>query len=324
MKAPRRRYVVTTAATVGGVALFAYAVRRAGVAEIVSGIGRIGWGLVPILALAGLRFLIRGECWRLCMPPTAQLSRLRAFSAYLAGDAVGNLTPLGLAASEPAKVFLTRHDLAPRESVSSLAIDILIYSCSVAVFSAVGVVVMLATVTLPFGAIEAAIAALIALAVAALVAWRLMQGTWAEGKGQRPAWRERLSGLRETVFRFASDHPARFSRVFLLHMLFHAVAVAELFVTLRWLLGDGSPTLAQAVILSALDRVLTVGFKFVPFRLGVDEAASGPAAALIGLDPVGAVTGAVVRKVRSLVWTGVGLVLIAAHPAPAAPAKGRP
>ena len=92
--------------------LFGYAVRRAGVAEILDGIRQVGWGLVPILGLAGARFLIRACAWRLCMPEHGRLSIGQAFSAFVAGDAIGNLTPLGMVASEPMKVFLTRHRLA--------------------------------------------------------------------------------------------------------------------------------------------------------------------------------------------------------------------
>ena len=54
----------------------------------------------------------------------------------------------------------------------------------------------------------------------------------------------------------------------------------EVFLTLRWLLGDRSPTLEQAIVFEALNRVVTVVFKFVPFRVGIDEALSG------GLAPV--------------------------------------
>src|SRR5204862_4508884 len=57
----RRQHIVATVAALGGAALFAYAVRRAGVADILDSIRRIGWGLIVILALAGLRFLIRAE-----------------------------------------------------------------------------------------------------------------------------------------------------------------------------------------------------------------------------------------------------------------------
>src|SRR5688500_1354184 len=131
MKPGRRRHLVTAAAAVGGLALFAYAVQKAGVAEIAGGIRRVGWGLSPILAVGGLRFVLRAESWRLCMPPRARMPLGRAFSAFLAGDAIGNITPLGPVASEPSKVFLIRHRLATRESVASLAVDNFVYAASV-------------------------------------------------------------------------------------------------------------------------------------------------------------------------------------------------
>ena len=54
-----KRHIVTVLAALGGLVLFGYAVRRAGVAEILDGIRQVGWGLLPILGLAGARFLIR-------------------------------------------------------------------------------------------------------------------------------------------------------------------------------------------------------------------------------------------------------------------------
>jgi hypothetical protein len=61
--------------------------------------------------------------------------------------------------------------------------------------------------------------------------------------------------------------------------------------------------------------VLTLAFKFVPFRIGVDEAASGSIAPLLAVDPAVGVSLAVVRKVRNLFWSGIGLAIVAAHPA---------
>ncbi len=116
---------------------------------------------------------------------------------------------------------------------------------------------------------------------------------------------------------FSAGHPARLWRVFALDLGFHALAVVEVFLTLGWLLGDRSPTLAQAIVFEALNRVVTVAFKFVPFRIGVDEALSGAIAPLLALNPAAGVALAVVRKIRSLFWAGVGLMLVATH-------RGRP
>jgi hypothetical protein len=309
-----RRRLLTAAATLGGAALFAYAVRRAGVAEIAQGIERVGWGLATILALAGLRFLVRAECWRLCVPAGTRLTRRQALGAFLAGDAVGNVTPFGLLASEPAKVFLTRHQLATRESVASLAAENLVYAGSVVAMVAIGLAVLLTTTSPPAVWRWGAIAALAATVAGVIGAWRLLRGTWDEGHGARPRWRQPLSSIRVAVLGFWTGNPGRLWRVFGLDLVFHALAVLEVYLTLGWLLGDRSPTLAQAVVFEALNRFVTAAFKFVPFRIGIDEALSGALAPLLAVNPAAGVALAVVRKVRNLIWSGAGLAVIAAHP----------
>jgi hypothetical protein len=320
-------------AALAGAVLFAYAIRNVGWEEVAAGVGRVGWGLLPILALSGIRFVLRAEAWRQCMPAAVRLPLPQALAAYLAGDAIGNVTPLGLIASEPTKVFLTRHRLATREAASSLAIDVFVYSMSVGAMIGLGLMALLVTVPLSPGWREAIVIALILLAITVPVAWRLLGGTWSAERGARPRWRARLASLREAVLAFSATDSARLRRVFLLHVAFHTCAFLEIFLALRWLLADApapdgsilasqGPTLAQTLIFSALDRVVIVLFKFVPFRIGVDEASSGGIAAVLGWSPATGVALAIVKKVRSLVWTGVGLLLIATHPAQAVPAAG--
>jgi hypothetical protein len=321
----RRRLLVPIAAALVGGLLFAYQIRRVGWSNVVDGIDRVGWGMIAILALAGLRFIIRAAAWRLCVPPHVRPSLRQAFTAYLSGDAVGNVTPLGLFASEPTKVFLIRHRLATREAAASLAADFVVYSVSAVTMILVGLVVLLATVPLSVGRREVAIAALAALAIGVLVGLRILGGTWKPEHGERPPWRARLAALRESVLAFSAGHPARLWRVFVLDLTFQAVAVLEVYLTLMWLL-DAPPTIFQAVIFSALDRAVVIAFKFVPMRLGIDETATGVVATFLGppFTPATGVALALIRKVRSIAWVGVGLALIAAHPSQAGPETDPP
>ena len=311
----RRQRLLTSAAALAGAALFVYAVRRAGVADIVHAVQRVGWGMVLILAIAGVRFVIRAECWRWCLPPETALPLRRTLTAFLAGDAVGNVTPLGLLASEPTKVLLTRHHLATRDSVASLAVENLVYAASVLAMIAIGLVVLAANVAMPTPWRLALIAVLAAMIVGTAIAVRAMRGTWDPRRGARPRWRERLATLRDETVRFPGLSRERLWRVFGLDLLFHACAVFEVYVTLRWLLADRSPTVAQAIVFEALNRVITVAFKFVPFRVGIDEASAGALAPILSVNPAAGVALAVVRKVRNLFWAAIGLMLVAAHPA---------
>lgn len=323
MASRRRRHVATAAAALGGLALFAWAIRQAGYVDVLDGVRRVGWGFVPICILSGLRFVARSEAWRACMPSRARVSRRDAFTAFLAGDALGNVTPLGLLASEPMKVYVSRYRLATREAVSSLALDNLVYAASIAVMLGLGIVAIASTTRLPSGALWLVPLVLAAMLVGAAVGLRVLKGTWTEDRGERPAWRERIALVRTSVLQLVSDPSTNVGRAFLWGLGFHALAVTEAFVTLQWLLGDSSPTIVEAIAFEALNRVVTVALKFVPFRVGVDEATSGAMAPLFTMQVTTGVALAVVRKVRMLVWSGVGLVLIAGR-SPGAPATGRP
>jgi len=299
---PRRQVLVVSTGIVLGGALFAYAIERVGLDVLADGVRRVGWGLVAILVLGGARFALRAQSWRWCLPPGVTLDFPHAFSAFLAGDAVGSVTPLGLLASEPTKVLLVRHHLATAASVASLTLENILYAVSVLAMLAFGFALLLATTTVPGAAwwiAGAALAVTIVLTAATVLLLRS----------------PRLLGIRSELRRFADDHPGRLARVFSLQLCFHALAIAETFLTLHWLLGDRSPTAVQAVVFETVNRFTTVVFKFVPFRIGVDEAAAVAIAPVIATTAAAGVTLAVVRKARMLFWSGVGLLLVATHPA---------
>jgi hypothetical protein len=273
-----------------------------GLDALVDGVRRVGWGLVAILILGGLRFALRAQCWRWCLPPGVALDFPHAFSAFLAGDAVGSVTPLGLLASEPTKVLLVRHHLATASSVASLALENILYGVSVLAMLAFGFALLLATTTVPQAAwwiAGGALGATVAVTGAAILVLRS----------------PRLLRIRNELRNFADEHPGRLVRVFSLQLCFHGLAIVETFLTLHWLLGERSPTALQAVVFETVNRLTTVVFKFVPFRIGVDEAAAGAIAPIIATTAAAGVTLAVVRKSRMLFWSGIGFLLVTTHPA---------
>ena len=319
----RRQYLLTGVTALGGLGLFAYAVRSVGFSPISDGIQRVGWGLLPILALGGVRFMFRTEAWRQCMRPAARLPFAPALAAFLAGDAIGSVTPFGLAASEPTKAFLSRHRLATVDAVSSLATDNLVYAASALAMVGVGVAVLLATVPLPFQWQEWGVASLVLLVAAGLAGLRLLRGTWSPARGARPAWRERLASVRQSVLGFSAANPGRLWRAFGLGLAFHALAVVEVFLTLGWIHPGEAPSFSQSVVFEALNRVQMLAFKFVPFRVGVDEALTGALAPALALPAAVGVTLAIVRKVRNLFWAAIGFLVLGPWFSVLGPTDGR-
>src|SRR5205085_5957814 len=61
-----------------------------------------------------------------------------ALIAFISGDAIGNITPLGPVASESTKAILSRRILPAADAISSVLLENIFYSISVAVMVSVG------------------------------------------------------------------------------------------------------------------------------------------------------------------------------------------
>ena len=161
---PRRSNLVGIVATALGLVLFAWFVSKVGLGEIWSGLAQVGWGLVAIIALAGLRFAMRATAWTLCLEPPHRLPFRAAFAAVVAGDAIGNLTPLGIFASEPAKAAFVRDRVPLGPALTALAIENIFYILSVAAMIALSTAALLMEFSLPPAVRHAAWVSLVAIA----------------------------------------------------------------------------------------------------------------------------------------------------------------
>jgi hypothetical protein len=322
-RTPPRVSPTGVAGAILGVLLFAYTLRQTGLAPIAEGIRRVGLGLVVIVVLAGLRFATRAWAWVLCDETPGGLRLRDTFPALLAGDAAGNLTPLGVFVSEPMKAAFVRHRVTLMSALSGIAVENLFYLLTVALVIAAGTAALLFEFDVPRALRTASLVGL-AIVVGVVAAsglvlgrqWKLVSGTiaWLDRRDAGPvALRVRLEKLRaleDGVYGFHQRHPHRAAPILLLEAAFHVLGVVEVWLTLVMLLGPAAPGLLTTFILEAVNRTIMVLFKFVPLRIGVDEAGTELLARTLGLGAGVGVTMAIVRKVRMLFWTAVGVALM--------------
>lgn len=321
--APRSHLpLVGVLAAIVGTALLVLTVRQVGWSEIQRGVGAVGGWFALVVLLGGLRFVARARSWMLCASQIGApgLTTGDAFAAVLAGDAVGNLTPLGLLASEPTKVLLVRHALATGPAVTSVALDNGFHTLAVLVMIATG-----AWALVRQAAIDPTIR-LVAESVLAAVVVAGALGVWLALT--RPAILSRLAQLAARVTGRAARTPevlrdieARFYGVFAWpapalwaaagwQAAFHFGAILEVWVVLLALSG-GATTFAEAFVLESAGRLVIVLFKVIPFRMGVDEVGAAVVATALGLPASHGVALALIRKLRVLVWNAVGLAVLA-------------
>ena len=116
--------------------------------------------------------------------------------------------------------------------------------------------------------------------------------------------------IEDRIYGFYGRNRRLFLPILLLEACFHLAGMLEIYVTLLFISPLQPPTLFTAFILESVNRVITLAFKFVPLRMGVDEAGTGKISKVLQFTEATGVTLAIIRKARDLFWTAVGLMLL--------------
>lgn len=306
-----------------GLLLFAYFVWRAGPGEIWANISNVGWGFAVIILLAGLRFAVRVRAWMLCFEEPHRLGFLEAFSAYLIGDAAGNVVPLGIVVSEPTKAAMaSRRGVPFAATFSAIAVENIFYMLSVALFILAGAAALLAAFPLTkllryssYSIVGVSLFFILFAVYALRREWRFLSAalrwTAARGLGRKALERRlaRVGSFEERIYGFYARNQRRFPGIVLCEALFHLLGVAEGYLTI-WLINPERPTVLSAFLFESVNRVITVVFKFIPLRAGIDELGTGKLAQVLAFGMAAGVTLAIVRKARMLFWMAAGVLLL--------------
>ncbi|MFN2491876.1 MAG: lysylphosphatidylglycerol synthase domain-containing protein [Pyrinomonadaceae bacterium] len=307
-----------------GLLLFAYFVRKAGPSQILDGIKRLGWAFLLVLAISAIRQIVRSLAWMRCFEPPYSLRFRDAFAARVMGDGLGNITPLAsMAVAEPSKAAFVTDRVPLMASLSAVALENSFYSLSVALFVFSGTVALLLAFPIKpalryasFGILATTIVIVILGYVVIRKQLKFLSRSMSllQNRGVARDWMgktiPRAQTLESRIYGFYGRNRDRLALILALELCFHLAGALEIYVSL-WFISDiVAPTLLTAFILESVNRVIIVAFKFIPFRLGIDEAGTGMLAKALGFTQAIGVTLAIVRKARDIFWTAIGVALI--------------
>jgi hypothetical protein len=303
-----------------GLGLFIYFIKKAGVSQILDGISRLSFGFVLVIAISSIRHIVRSVAWTLCMEPPYRLRFWDAFRARLMGDAIGNILPFAsFVVSEPAKPALIRDRVPLMAGFSAILIENIFYSLSVVVFVFSGMLALLLSFSLTKGLRLASIITLVVIAAVILGAALLIRSQlhfisgatrFFHRRGLNAKWVEKSRLLEDRVYGFYQRNTNRFAPILALEACFHLAGVLEIYTVLSFISPTQPPTLFTAFILESVNRVITMAFKFIPLRMGVDEAGTGKISKVLRFTEAVGVTLAIIRKARDVFWAAVGVAFL--------------
>lgn len=305
--------------TVLGVGLFVRSVQTVGADGIRDGLTRVGWGFVVILLLSGAREVARTLAWMRSVEGPARLGFTQAFRARLGGEALSTLLPMGMLVGEPAKAAQVGPRIPFAKAFAGLAVEFAFYTASLVPVMVAGGLTFVAMAHLPIATRSAVVTALTVTAAGVAVvrykrhaARQLWASPGISTAGRTSVFARGIASVRQVgdlVFGFRTRQPRDVAPIVAYEMAFHLLSIAEVYVTL-WLVSPAAPTLASAVVLETVGRVITIAFQALPMRVGVDEAAAALFAGRLNLGSATGVTLALVRKLRLLVLSAIGLAML--------------
>lgn len=320
----RRIRLIAVVLTLLGIALFGYFIYAVGFDEIVSGIGRFGVaGFGVILAIYFVRLCLRAWAWTLSVHEPEMLRMTDAVPAVVIGEALSSTIPLGILISGTSKAIVVRKRLPIVAGLSSVAIENLFYSLVTGVLLMFGAAMLVRQFDLAsdlrfaMDVLIAGIGVLIVFGVVMVIRqWHFASATveWLYQRGLLHDLLGRFRGdvrrFEDLIYGFYRRYPRRFLPICGLEALYHVLGIIEVWFIL-YRLGEALASPLNAFLLESVSRLVTIMFKLVPFVVGVDEAGAQFVGETVGLGAGIAVTLAIIRKGRMLVWTAVGALLIA-------------
>ena len=316
-KRSRPRQWVTTVSFVLGLLMLGALVYRIGLHALLHDIRQTGAFIFLVVAVGGLRMFLRSLGWASTFLPGERRSASAMFGRQVAGDALGYVSLAGPFLAEPLKAALVK-DVDFKESLGSTLLENFVYTLVALVLSLSGICVLVYVRVV--GAVHADVVGVAVTSVALIalgmflanerVTLPAILGWLGTHRGSRwQSFRERLAIIAARMERVKEQRPLALWMIFALAILSQALMLLEIALVM-WPLRIGV-SLASLLIIESTTKLAKTAFFFIPARVGADEGTSTGIVALLGMSSSIGLTLAVVRRIRAVVWTVVGLAYLA-------------
>jgi hypothetical protein len=316
-----------------GLGLLGYLVFRTGPGAVWKQLEAVGWGLALIVILGGFSQFIKTCAWRQAFTCDIRgLSWSRSFVAQLVSDALGQFGVAGKVVGEGMRISLLGSTVPVSSGLSAGAIDGGLHTFSAVLVTVLGIVatLMLAPVSVKWRMyavllIVGLMSVVILAAVALAHHWPLI-GNAIRAIGRLPRLHTWVSSkepiidsAEHNLLFFHSEAPAAFWATLIFNLLWHMLAVLEVYIILRFM-GTGF-TIGGAFIVEGLTKVINLVGALNPGNFGTYEGGSMLIAKMFGVTSTTGLTLALCRRARTVFWSGVGALCMVVMKRTEAPGK---
>jgi len=309
--------LIAIAASAG---FFFYLIWRTGPSKLWRSLSELGWGIILVMALAGVSHLARTWGWRLTLGDEQhKISFSRLVGLRLGAEAAGQLGILGQTLGDSVRVSRMSAEIPVASGLASVTLDRGLYVVTGIVTTIAGILAALTLVALPHALrLYASLFAfaLIAFLMVTLFAvrkrWPVL--SWSARIISRvPSlknWMEKryllVQSVESALFDFHHKTPGAFWASFSLNLAAQCLAVSEVCLIL-WLMGL-KMGFFSALVIEALTKLVNVLGNFIPGNIGTYEGGTMLIGKMFGLSSATGLALGLSRRLRSFFWAAVGVI----------------
>jgi phosphatidylglycerophosphate synthase len=299
---------------------FVYLIWRAGPNKLWKSLIELGWGIILVIALAGVSHVARTWGWRLTLGDDQhKISFSRMVGLRLGAEAAGQLGILGQTFGDSVRISRMSAEIPIATGLASVTLDRGLYVVTATVTTIAGILAALPLVSLSHALrMYASLFAfgLVAFLMLTLLAVRKRWPLLSEGSriiARVPSFKNWMGNryllvqsVENALFDFHHKTPRAFWGSFSLNLASQCLAVSEVCLVL-WLMGV-KMGFFSALIIEALTKLVNVLGNFNPGNIGTYEGGTMLIGKMFGLSGATGLALGLSRRLRSFFWAAVGAI----------------
>ena len=299
---------------------FLYLIWRSGPSKLWKSLSELGWGIILVIALAGVSHLARTWGWRLTLGDDQhKISFSRLVGLRLGAEAAGQLGILGQTLGDSVRVSRMSAEIPVASGLASVTFDRGLYVVTATVTTIAGILA-----ALPLVGLSRALRLYASLFAFALIAFLMLTLfavrkrwpvlSWSVRSIARipslKSWIEKrylmVQSVENALFDFHHKTPQAFWGSFSLNLAAQCMAVSEVCLIL-WLMGV-KIGFFSALVIEALTKLVNVLGNFNPGNIGTYEGGTILIGKMFGLSSATGLALGLSRRLRSFFWAAVGTI----------------
>ena len=310
-----------------GIAMFAVMLSQLDYREVWDGLKSAGYWFFAVLALWGVLYVLNTAAWYIIIKSgSEEKTKINFFWLYkvtVSGFALNYTTPCGLMGGEPYRIMALSPKIGTERASSSVILYAMTHIFTHFIFWLLSIFLYLLTEKLTFfmGVILSLAGAFCVLGLWFFIkgyrkglAVRLMNFVrhipglkkWARGFIDKH--KEQLDTVDSQIAALHNQNPKTFVSAVLIELVCRFCSAFEIMFILLVLMDGVS--FAQCVLILAFTSLFANLLFFIPLQLGGREGGFVMSTAGLALSAGAGIFVALIVRVRELVWTAIGLLLI--------------